>query len=72
MSEDEFVDSVIDIVIDDILDKTQPQIGDREWWFEQIRSQFGDRIRAALHEYEETHGTREEYLDVIRMNHMFD
>lgn len=72
MSEDQFVDSVINIVIDDILDKTQTRIGDREWWFEQFRRQFGDGIRAALHEYEETYGSREEYLDVIRMNHMFD
>lgn len=72
MSEDQFVDSVINIVIDDILGETQTRIGDRGWWFEQIRSQFGDGIRAALHEYEENYGSREEYLDVIRMNHMFD
>ena len=71
LSDDQFVNSVVDIIIDDILKEVETRIGDREWWFEQVRRQFGDEIRSALHEYEENYGSREEYLDVISMNHMF-
>ena len=71
MTDDEFVASVVAIIIDDILKETETRIGDRDWWFEQVKHQFGDEIRNALREHEAEGMTREEYLDMIRINHTF-
>lgn len=71
MTDDEFVDNVVVIIIDDILKETETRIGDRDWWIEQVRHQFGDEIKGALREHEASGMTREEYLDLIRINHTF-
>lgn len=71
LSDDEFVDNVIAIIVDEILKEIETRIGDRDWWFEQMRHQFGDEILQALREHEGQGFTRQEYLDLIRINHTF-